>query len=487
MHRSFLIVCLVVVTAFAAVAVVPRASANANRPTWLVGDYWEWRFVGTAPGVSNGVVRMEVVGVETVRVGGVNYPSWRLQTTENFTTTGGLTSWSNRSGSSWFRVSDLALVKRDVSGTREWPGFSTTVAYRTEWDPPQDIAWPLTTAASWSWAGWMNHTSMTDAQPPRYDNYSLATDFVVEPDTSVTVPAGTFITTPVNGTDVSGDINVTYWSPAAGNYAFLRSYTMGMQIYYIELVAYRYYVDTAPPTITGVTAVPGNQAAGGYVNLSATITDDTRVASASVNVTQPDGTHVNRTMAGAPSNRWYSNATWSQVGAHTFVVWAFDISGKSSSAAGTFTVRPPDTERPRIAHTPPAGPIPTDTAITIQATVTDNDRVEEVKLEFTNVSGATQNVTMAAPGSTYAYTIPAQPSAGTVRYRIYAVDPSGNANVTQEFTLTIESPSTGLDPVVVYGLIGIVVLIAAIAAAAIVIRKRRGRTEPPTEPPPTPP
>lgn len=126
----------------------------------------------------------------------------------------------------------------------------------------------------------------------------------------MTVPAGTFTTTPVNATDMGGDTNVTYWSIAAGNYALLRSYTMGMQTYYIELVSYRYDVDSVPPTIADVTAIPGNPFAGGNVNVSAAITDDTRVARAGVNVTQPDGVQVYLTMSGGAADRWYRNSTW---------------------------------------------------------------------------------------------------------------------------------------------------------------------------------
>ncbi len=489
MRRSFLVAILVVAIGVAAVPLAPPAWATAAKPTWLEGDYWEWRVVATAPGISNGTIRMQVTPMRMAwEIGGRYYPSWVLYTTRNFTSPGPVIAWTNQSGSAFFNEFDLGFVKEDAFGTREGPGGSTTVYEQTESVPPQPISWPLTPGWTWSWWGWMNTTSFVDSQPQTYTNMTVLRGFVTEPEETVTVPAGTFAATPVNATDVGGDTNVTYWSSAVGNYVLLRSYSMGTQIYYMELVSYRYYVDVVPPTIADVTAFPGNPFAGGYVNVSARVTDDTRIAggfrswAVYLNVTQPDGTHVNETMAGGASDRWYRNATRNQVGAHTFLIWAADISGKWASASGSFSVQPPDTERPQIAHTPPAGPIPTGTSVTIQATVTDDDRVAQVWLEFTDVSGGTRNVTMTAAGNTYAYTIPAQSAAGTVRYRIIAVDPSGNVNTTQEFTLAIENPWSGL----AYGLVGIVIL-AAVLTAAVVLRRRGRKAGGSTQPPSTPP
>ena len=127
-------------------------------------------------------------------------------------------------------------------------------------------------------------------------------------------------------------------------------------------------------------------------------------------------------------------------------------------------------------------------AITVSATVTDLDSaVQEVRLVYTPVGGTEQNVSMTLSGSVYTYTIPAQSSPGTVRYRIYAVDSSGNENLTREYTVTVrERPSTPGPDV---GLIAVVVVILAVVlvAAALVLwrrRKRQGTSPPPSRPPP---
>jgi hypothetical protein len=178
--------------------------------------------------------------------------------------------------------------------------------------------------------------------------------------------------------------------------------------------------DVARPVIADVAAVPPTQLAGGSVEVSANVTDDAAVASVSLNVTLPDTSALNRTMARGTGNRWSVTGPWMQVGAHAFVIWAVDTSGNVASASGSFTIAAPDTAPPRIAHSPPAGLIYTDTTISIVATVTDDRRVQAVHLDYVDVSGVRHNETMTLQGGpygdAYGFTLPAQPSPGTVRF-----------------------------------------------------------------------
>ncbi len=493
MTKSLRIVWLVLVIAFAAaVVVVPPARANMARPAWSVGDYWAYDVLGASPLLpGSGTLRGDVAGTETVRVDGVDYPSYRLATVARLQIVGPFTVYVNLSGNAWYRTSDLSLVKEATAGTEEVPGIgSFPIAETLTWSPPQDIRWPLTTGTIWATSGWMNIT-LTILGIPNYMNTTVVANWAVEPERTVTVPAGSFLTTPLNGTDPSGSWNTSYWSPDAGNFVLQSSFdSTGVGMQRIALTGFRYAAatDTAPPTITGVTATPAVQDAGGSVTIAATVTDDSQVATVFVNVTMPGGSTLNRSMTAGTGNRWSLAQTWGVVGVHNFVIWARDVTGKSASAVGSFTIRTPDAEKPRIVHTPPAGPFYTDTAIGISANVTDNTAVAEVKLVYTNVTGVEQNVTMTlASGSIYTYTIPAQGATGPVRYRIYAVDPSGNANLTQEYTLTVEALATGLSPVVLAGLVGIILLVVIGAVAALVIRRRRKQAAPPPPPPPSPP
>jgi len=143
---------------------------------------------------------------------------------------------------------------------------------------------------------------------------------------------------------------------------------------------------------------------------------------------------------------------------------------------------------PRIVHTPPAAVYVGDT-IAVTATVTDSDSaVQDVRLVYTPVGGTEQNVSMTLSGGSYTYTIPAQSSPGTVRYRIYAVDAEGNWNLTEEYTVSVQGlpPAPGLD----VGLIAAIVAILAVAIiiAALVLWRRRKKREapPPSSPPSTP-
>jgi len=200
--------------------------------------------------------------------------------------------------------------------------------------------------------------------------------------------------------------------------------------------------DTTRPTISAVQATPASVVTGGTVTISATVTDDVQVTSVVVDMTQPDATSVNQTMV-AGANNVYSHAqAWTQIGTYTFRIWATDSSGNVASAAGSFEItQPQDTTPPTVSHTPPAGPFQTGETITIEAVVTDDVQVQLVKVAYTDVAGVDHNETMTLQAGKYTFTIPGQIAAGTVVYRIYARDASGNAVITQEFTLVVEAPA----------------------------------------------
>ncbi len=493
--RNLWIVGLVVAIALSGiVVVVPTARAVTTKPTWSTGDYWAYNVTGASATLpASGTLRSDVVSTsDSAVVDGITYPSFRLSTVARLAAVspfGGV--YINLTGNTWYRISDLSMVKQDLSGTEEIPGVGTfALTEQVAWSPPQDIQWPLSTGSTWATANWMNVT-LTVFTIPVYQNTSLRTNWVVDTDTPTTVPAGTFPTTPLRGTDATGAENISYWSPDVGNFVLQRVLDRtAVETQRIELTAYRYAFaqDTAPPTITGVTATPSPQDAGGSVTIGATVTDDTQVASVFANVTVPGGTHVNASMTAGAGNRWTNAQTWSVVGVHDFVIWASDVAGKWASLAGSFTIRQPDTEKPVITHTPPAGTIYTDTAITITATVTDNVAVSEVRIDFTNATGVHQNLTMSngTGGTTYTYTIPAQGVAGTVAYKIYAVDPTGNVAVTQQYSLTIQTPS-GISGYLVPILIVIILVVVLAVAVVLWRRKKKGassQAEPPAAPPP---
>jgi len=76
--------------------------------------------------------------------------------------------------------------------------------------------------------------------------------------------------------------------------------------------------------------------------------------------------------------------------------------------------------------------------ITITASVTDNVAVNNVSLDYTNVTtGFKDNRTMTLEDGNYTYAIPAPTSTGTIEYFIWANDTSDNENRIANSTITI--------------------------------------------------
>lgn len=237
--------------------------------------------------------------------------------------------------------------------------------------------------------------------------------------------------------------------------------------------------DTTAPVLTDVTATPPTAPEGGAVEISANVTDNVAVNTVSVRVTQPNLSALNVTMSLGTGNRWAVTQTWTQVGTHTFVVWASDAAGNWASAGGSFQVTAVDATPPAITHTP-HGAVDVGVAIEIHAMVTDEGSVQQVILVYMSVGGAEVNVTMTqSGGDNYTATIPGQTQAGTVHYRIYAIDDAGNDVLTSEFSITVReaAPPSNL---LLYGGIALLVLLVVAAIAFLMLRRRRKRV--PLEP-----
>jgi len=116
----------------------------------------------------------------------------------------------------------------------------------------------------------------------------------------------------------------------------------------------------------------------------------------------------------------------------------------SGGSAGSYEMEifatgiPIDQTSPTITHTPV-----TDAAvgqpISITATVVDNVAVDKVYLNYTDVLAANHNVSMTGAGNTFSYDIPAQSSAGSVTYFIWANDTNDNEARTAAYTITVSA------------------------------------------------
>jgi hypothetical protein len=186
------------------------ARASTGRPTWSVGDFWVYSYRAEALNqTASGSLRLDVVATESVTLNGTSYSTYKVKGTISYQF-GSLTT--TFVGDVWY-TTDLAIA--EISFAFNLTGSLTVTIWG---NPPQHINWPLTNGDSW--------TSSTDVtlhevapNGTATNTYTrLSTTFTVLADTSVTVPAGTFTTTPVKETTAgSTGYTINYWSPQAGN------------------------------------------------------------------------------------------------------------------------------------------------------------------------------------------------------------------------------------------------------------------------------
>ncbi|HEC76585.1 MAG TPA: hypothetical protein ENI33_04930, partial [Thermoplasmatales archaeon] len=98
--------------------------------------------------------------------------------------------------------------------------------------------------------------------------------------------------------------------------------------------------DTTPPSIANVTANPSIQDVDKYVNITCDVTDDTGVATVRVNITFPDSSYINNTMANiADTDTYYFNRTYMVQGTYSFIIWAVDVVNNTSISVGGFAIQ----------------------------------------------------------------------------------------------------------------------------------------------------
>ena len=230
MHASARVVASgVAILLLASFALIPLpASAAMERPTWSRGDFWVYAFSSGATGTTtNGTLRMDVTGTESVTVNGTSYSAYHVDAVLTIPFGGSLVF--TVPADIWFSTDTLAIVKLTAVVNLTLGTVSIDSTISVSGNPPQTIQWPLTAGASWS-SSTVVWTSMTNASGTTYLSSSLTTNFDVQADTTITVPAGTFTTTPLKEADASsGSYTVNYWSAQAGNWARVGEYDSGGQ------------------------------------------------------------------------------------------------------------------------------------------------------------------------------------------------------------------------------------------------------------------
>jgi len=210
-------------------------------------------------------------------------------------------------------------------------------------------------------------------------------------------------------------------------------------------------LDNDPPTISGVTASPSSQDIFGFVNISATVTDNIELNNVYVNITYPDDTFENISITeNRTGDVYYCNKTYDTVGIYSYFIWASDIDINSDvSSVNSFVIG--DLTAPEISNVNlvNSDPIDTDPAfgwINITCEVTDNLEVGSVYLNIKNPDESWNNASInIIDDSTYYYnTSTAFSEAGNYSYHIWADDTSNNINVSDSYILSI-APNWDID------------------------------------------
>jgi hypothetical protein len=98
--------------------------------------------------------------------------------------------------------------------------------------------------------------------------------------------------------------------------------------------------DSQSPTIENEAAVPSTQTSNGFVRISANINDNQQVDVTRISIVGPVGGLIgNYTMNyDGISGEYYYSDRFSEMGTHTFTIWASDVSGNWESASGSFEI-----------------------------------------------------------------------------------------------------------------------------------------------------
>lgn len=224
----------------AAFAIMPgTAKANMDRPTWAAGNFWVYSFVSGSGGLTiNGTLRLDVSGTETVTLNGTDYPSYHVAADLKIPFGAGFSY--ELTPDIWFSTDTLAIVKiRAVVAPIANLTTQTTVVIAGS--PPQTIHWPLTAGATWtdSTVVW---TSSTNATATTWAQAALSTRFEVQSDASISVPAGTFTTTPIKESNTANlSYTMNYWSAQVGNWVRVGDYdSTGRNTDNFNLTSYSY-------------------------------------------------------------------------------------------------------------------------------------------------------------------------------------------------------------------------------------------------------
>ncbi|MDI6856169.1 MAG: hypothetical protein QMD21_05250, partial [Candidatus Thermoplasmatota archaeon] len=194
-----------------------------------------------------------------------------------------------------------------------------------------------------------------------------------------------------------------------------------------------------PPQISSIQDFPDPQEVYGYVNITCTVTDNVAVNVLKVNITSPNSEITNISMIRiSGTDNYYYNTIYSIKGIYSYYIWANDTSNNPSrSGVYHFEI---DVTAPEITN---VQAYPTMQAqngwVNITCTVTDNVKIDNVKVSITGPLGFTpiNSAVTQIPGTNNYYYNSTYAIAGVYSFHIWANDTSANENESMEYYFTI--------------------------------------------------
>ena len=207
-------------------------------------------------------------------------------------------------------------------------------------------------------------------------------------------------------------------------------------------------IDLTPPVMTNITVSPTPQSFGNNVNITCIVTDNVAVNDVRVNITYPDGTYHNMSIASnKKGNTYYLNQTYNTIGTYTFYIWANDSAGNAvRSDNETFDIV--DLTPPNVKISYPSGGELFRNNVTIRWNATDNyDSKNSLKvtIKYSDDNGSTWHIIASNINNdgVYTWNVSGLSDGDSYILKISVTDTSGNTgtDMTSKFTIDHESPS----------------------------------------------
>lgn len=223
--------------------------------------------------------------------------------------------------------------------------------------------------------------------------------------------------------------------------------------------------DTIPPELDDLDVSPDPQENDGFVNITVDVTDEVSVNEVWINITYPNGSYVNTTMLPGLGDEWYFNDSYTDLGDHSYIIWANDSrSNLNNTEPVFFLIR--DTDGPflnNLIDSP--DPQENGDSVTITVDVTDDVSVDTVWINITFPDGSTINDSMLPGTGDQWYYTKSFDELGDYFFIIHANDTSDNRDSAGPETFTIRDTDgpvindldDALDPQIVGGYVNITV------------------------------